>query len=255
MLSTRVFRPTLMAGIVYGREVGSNQPMQPIGGVEELTLAIDETKIVQANYESVGGGNRAAAYRINAMTMTAKLQDLNPVNIGRSLRALFSEVAGATVVDELAKAIAGGLTPLAGINPTTVVVKNATTHAVIPAANNYEVRPEGIFWYDAAPALASAPVGGLGLEVSYAYAGYDLLQVLTRAAPTMEYMFAGVNEFGGTVSNVELFRVQMSATKGFNLISGANFSTLDVEGEVLQDPTKTGAGTSRYMRIRAQQPA
>lgn len=44
--------------------------------------------------------------------------------------------------------------------------------------------------------------------------------------------------------------MQLSATKGLNLISGSNFSVLDIEGEVLRDPTKTGAGISKYMRKR-----
>ena len=37
--------------------VSTTQPLQPVGGCEELTLAIDETKINQANFESSGGGN------------------------------------------------------------------------------------------------------------------------------------------------------------------------------------------------------
>lgn len=255
MLSTRVFRPTMMAGIVYAREVGSNQPMQAIGGVEELTLAIDENKITQANFETSGGGNRAAVFRINEMTLAAKLQDLNPINLARTLRGIHTEVAASTVTDELGKAIAGGLTPTAHINPTTVVVR-VEGGAVIAAADNYEVRPEGIFWLDDAPALDSAPEGGLDIEFDYAFAGYDVIEALTRSAPIMEFMFAGVNEAGeDAASIVDIWRVQLSATKGLNLISAGAFATLPIEGEVLRDPTKTGAGISKYMRKRMATPA
>jgi len=270
MLSTRVFRPTMMAGVVYAREVGSAQPLQPVGGCEELTLAIDETKINQANFESIGGGNRATVFRINEMTLAAKLQDLNPVNLARTLRGLHTEVAAATVTDELGTARAGGLTRTANINPTTVVVRNATSNAVIAAAGNYEVRPEGVCFYDdsaaitadkdawetANPSLDPDDYPGLGIEMDYAFAGYDVIEVLTRAAPIMEFMFAGMNEAGdGAACIVDLWRVQLSATQGLNLISGSNFSTLDIEGEVLRDPTKTGAGVSKYMRKRMATPA
>jgi hypothetical protein len=276
MLSTRVFRPTMLAGIIYGREVGSTQPMQQLGGCEELTLAIDETKINQANFESSGGGNRATVFRINEMTLAAKLQDLNPINLARTLRGLHTEVAASTVVDELGSALPGGLVPTDHINPTTVVVRNATSSAVIAAAANFEVRPEGIWWFDDSAALATARAAdlaaweianptldpadyewpGLGIEMDYAYNGYDVIETLTRAAPIMEFMFAGMNEASeDAASIVDIWRVQLSATKGLNLISAGSFSTLDIEGEVLKDPTKTGAAISKYMRKRMATPA
>ncbi|MFN3494818.1 MAG: hypothetical protein ACK40L_09940 [Hydrogenophaga sp.] len=270
MLTTRIFRPTMMAGIVYAREVGSPGPMQSIGGIEELTLAIDEQKIVQANTSSSGGGNRAVVYRINEMTMTAKLQDLNPVNLARSLRATHTEVAASTVTDELGLAKPGGLTRTVHLAPTTVVVRNEATSTVIAAATNYEVRTEGIFWYDDSPALAAALADwetanptldpedwpGLEIEMDYAYGGYDLLQALTRAAPILEMTYAGVNEaLEDAPSVVDLFRVQLSATQGLNLISAGAFATLDIAGEVLQDSTKSGAGISKYFRKLMQTPA
>lgn len=249
MLSTRVFRPTMMAGIVYAREVGSAQPLQPIGGIEEFTVAIDEAKITQSNTSSSGGGNRAVAFRINEMTLSAKLQDLNPINLARSLRSAATAVAAGTVVDELATAQKGGLTRLAHLQPSTVVVRNASTSTVIAAAGNYEVRPEGLFWYDDAAALNAAPAGGLPVEVDYAHSGYDVIQALTAAAPILEMSFSGVNEaLEDAPSVVDFWRIQLSATKGLNLISAGAFATLDIEGEVLRDPTKTGAGISKYLR-------
>lgn len=267
MLSTRVFRPTMMAGIVYAREVGSTQPLQPIGGIEEFTIAIDEAKITQSNTSSSGGGNRAVVYRINAMTIAAKLQDLNPINLARSLRSAATAVAAGTVVDEMAIARAGGLTRLAHLQPATVVVRNAETNAAINAAGNYEVRPEGLFFYDDSPAVEAAraahvtatpavPFPGLGIEVDYAHSGYDVIQALTAAAPILEMSFGGVNEaLEDAPSVVDVWRVQLSATKGLNLISAGAFSALDIEGEVLRDPTKTGAGVSKYFRKQMLTPA
>ncbi len=267
MLSTRVFRPTMMAGVVYARELGSLQPMQPIGGVEELTVGIDEQKITQSNTESSGGGNRAVVYRINEMTLAAKLQDLNPVNLARSLRARHEEIAASTVTDEEAVARAGGLTRLEHLNPSTVVVRNADTSTAIAAAGNFEVRPEGLFWFDDSTALAAARTAfetanpgqdfpGLDIEVDYAHSGYDLLEVLAAATPILEMVFSGVNEAQEDApSVVDFWRVQLSATQGLNLISAGTFATLDIEGEVLRDPTKTGAGISKYMRKQMLTPA
>lgn len=252
MQTSRIFRPTMMAGVVYAREVGSALPLQSIGGVEELTLAIDETKITQTNTSSSGGGNRATVYRINEMTMTAKLQDLNPVNLARSLRATASAVASGTVSNEEHTARRGGLLRLAHIKPSTVAVTDAAD-VPIAAAGNYEVRPEGLFFYDDAPGI---DVAGESIKVSYAHSGYDVLQALTTAAPILEMTFAGVNEAMEDASSiVDLYRVQLSATQGLNLISAGAFATLDIAGEVLLDPTKSGAGVSKYFRKMMQTPA
>lgn len=270
MLSTRVFRPTMMAGIVYAREVGSVQPLQPIGGLEEFTVSIDEAKITQSNTSSSGGGNRAVVYRINEMTIAAKLQDLNPINLARSLRSMATEVAAGTVIAELAVAQTGGLTRLVHLQPATVVVRDAGTSAVIAATGNFEARPEGLFWLDdsvalvadlaawliANPTLTESDYPGLDIEVDYAHSGYDVIQALTAAAPILEMSFSGVNEaLEDAPSVVDFFRVQLSATKGLNLISAGAFATLDIEGEVLRDSTKTGAGVSKYFRKQMLTPA
>lgn len=265
MRSSLVFKPTMTAGTLYAREVGSVEPLQPVGGCEELTLNFDETKINQANFQSSGGGNRATVNRVNEATLTAKLQDLNPVNLARSLRAMRAEVTASTVTNELHTARAGGLALLVHLNPSTVVVNAATGGAVIAAADNYEVRPEGLFFFDDSPAIVAAKATwvtanptlspdeypGLAIEVDYAHSGYDVLEVLTRSAPIMEFYFASINEaMNGLGSGIHLFRCQQGLTQALSLISGSNFATLDIEAEILLDPTKTGVGKSKYMVFR-----
>lgn len=44
-----------------------------------------------------------------------------------------------------------------------------------------------------------------------------------------------------------LWRVSQGVAKQLTLIK-KGFGALDIEGEVLQDPSKTGVGISRYMR-------
>jgi hypothetical protein len=44
-----------------------------------------------------------------------------------------------------------------------------------------------------------------------------------------------------------MWRVSQGVTKQLSLIN-KGFTTLDIEGELLKDPTKTGAGVSAYMR-------
>ncbi len=86
------------------------------------------------------------------------------------------------------------------------------------------------------------------LTVDYAHGGYDVVQALTTSAPTLELVFGGLNEADdGKAVVVEVFKVKMGATSGLNLIT-TDFAELDVKGEVLADPAKSGAGISRFFK-------
>lgn len=239
----KVFKPTLNAGQIYARKLGSSEPMQSIGGIEELVLSIEENNIEQANFQTPGGGNRAKVNRISTVTASIKMQDINALNLSRAVFGSFSEVALGAVTNAAVTIQRGSLITLPHINPSAVVLKD-DLNATIASSGNYEVRPEGIFILDDAPAAAT-PIAG---TVSYSYPAHDVVEALTSGSPIIEMRFAGVNEaMSGAASVVDLFRVQVSAASNINLI-GEEFLTLDVEGEVLLDPTKTGAGISKYFR-------
>ena len=244
-MAIKTYRPTILAGILYAREIGSTLPLMAIGGVQEMTTDISSKKITQAN-TSGGGGNRASLERVEDFMVKAKLQDLNAVNIARCLRSVSSEVIAGTVVDELQTATRGGLIKLLHPSPTAVVLKTALD--VVISAVNYEVRPEGIYIYEDAPAIATPATP---VKVSYAHSGYDVHQLLTRSSPLLHLYFAGMNEVESDAPFlVDLWRVQQSLTKSLALISADAFATLDFEGEVLQDPTRAGVGISKYAYIR-----
>lgn len=266
METSRIFRPVMNVGFVYARLAGSAAPLQSIGGLEELKIDIKEDVKKQADMSRVGGGTRAMVRRVDTVVMTLKMQDVNVVNLARAVFGTASAVAAGEVDDEPFVAHAGGLLALEHINPSEVVVKAGA--ATVAAAGNYEVRPEGLFWFDdsqaieaarAAHATASPGVAfpGLSVTVSYSHDAYDLIEALTSSAPVLEMVYAGVNEAGVVVANgeqrvasrVELFRVQLGAGKSWGLID-KDLGTLEVEGEVLVDPTKSGAGTSRFFRVR-----
>ncbi|MBH2010290.1 MAG: hypothetical protein I8H71_11365 [Xanthomonadaceae bacterium] len=243
-LTSRIFRPVLNSGQVYARAVGSAAPLQSIGGIEELKLDIKEDTKKQVDYSRAGGGTRAQVKRIDSVTMSAKLQDVNAVNLARAVFGITTAIAAATVVDEAVVGYKGGLIRLAHIKPSAVVLKKATV--TVTPAGNYEVRPEGLFVFDEASGIGD----GDALTVDYAHSGYDVIEALTTAAPILEMSYAGVNEAdSGNPSLVDLFRVQLGAAKSVGLID-KDFGTLDIEGEVLVDPTKTGIGTSRFFRVQ-----
>ena len=245
-LTTRTFHPVQGVGMVYMRAVNSNAPLAFVGGVEKLEIAVNDEKKKQQTFDRPGGGTRAQVVRIKDVMFKADLQDFNAVNMARAVFGSAAEVMAATVVDEAHTAYQSGLVALAHLNPTNVVLK--ADGAPIAAAGNYEVRPEGIFVMDNAADIDD----GDAITVSYAHSGYDVVQALVTAAPTVEIRFAGINEaMDGSSSVVDIFRCQLGATKALGFIDD-NFAKLQIEGEVLSDPTKTGAGLSRFFKVQMQ---
>ena len=242
-MTVRIFKPYMGVGQVYAKAYGVAGPMAEIGGVSELKVAINEDIKKQRIYNHLGGGSRATVNQIKEVMYEAKLQDLNAVNIARGVFGLNSEIAASTVVGEAHKAYKGGLIRLAHPAPTSVVVKIGAVTVV--AGTNYEVRPEGIYILD----LAATIVDGDDVLIDYAHSGYDAIQALTTSAPTLEMSFGGMNEAdNGSPLIVDLFRVKMNATGGFGLIT-SDFAEFDQKGEVLEDPTKTGVGISKFMKV------
>lgn len=120
------------------------------------------------------------------------------------------------------------------------------TGVVVPMAGNYLVMPEGLRVRDDAADI----VDGDTLSVSYSYGAYASIEALTTKAPELELIFGGLNEAdGGQPCVVNIWRASQGVTKALTLVK-KGFGALDVEGTVLQDPTKVGAGISKYYRQR-----
>ena len=241
----KVYRPVARVGKFYAAVYGS-QALVPIGNVLEATTEQAESVEKQDDMTALGGGTHAELRRITGVTFKAKLADLNIVNLSRALRATVALEDAGTVTDAPYTAKLGALIALPHTGVTGLTVKKGATAgaATAVAAGNYELRPEGLWIQeDAAGVVADDK-----LWLSYSHADQVVIEALTSATPELYIRFAGMNEVdSGKPSIVDLWRVSQGITKQLSLIN-KGFTTLDIEGEVLKDPTKTGAGISAYMR-------
>ena len=113
-------------------------------------------------------------------------------------------------------------------------------------AANYEVRAEGIVLLSGAPDITAADK----LWLSYSYGEYAVIEALTTKAPELQFMFGGLNEAdSGKPVVIDIWRASQGITKQLTML-GKGFASLDVEGTLMMDPTKTGAGISKYYRTR-----
>ncbi|MEG0920668.1 MAG: hypothetical protein RSD57_14530 [Comamonas sp.] len=244
---TKVYKPSMNVGQVYARPYGSAIAPIPIGNVLELSLEHEEDVQTQEDLTQQGGGVHAEVRRVKAIKTKMKIADINVVNLARAVMGTAEAVSGGTVTDEPLVVTLGGLLRLKHLAPTALTLKkgaDASSATAFTTAADYEVRPEGVFVYPGAAELQE----GDKLWVSYTYGEYAVIEALTAKAAELELTFGGLNEAdSGNPVLVEIFRASQGVTKALALL-GKGFGALDVEGSVMQDPSRTGQGISKYYR-------
>lgn len=241
----KTYRPTARVGKFYAAVYGSTA-LVPIGNVLEASTEQTESVEKQDDMTAIGGGTHAELRRVTGVMFKAKLADLNIVNLSRALRATVTPENAGTVADAPYVATLGSLIPLphSGVSALVVEVGATAGAAVAVAPGGYELRPEGVWLKDDAAGV----VNGNNLWLSYSFADQVVIEALTAAAAELYIRFAGLNEVeSGKPSIVDMWRVSQGVAKQLALIQNG-FTTLDIEGELLMDPTKEGVGISKYMR-------
>ena len=243
-IQTQTYRPTMNAGQVYLKNNAINGPKVAVGNVSALALEISEDEKTLTDYTQPGGGQWAALSRISGINASMTLHDLDPVNLARAVYGASSAEAGATVSDESHTAYQGGLLRLAHPNPTSVTVTSDPAGTTYVADTDYEVRPEGIM------ILGGAITDATAILVNYTYHDYDVIEALTTGSGIYELTFGGLNEANSNSPVIlDIWRLQVSAASNLGFISD-DFASLELNGKVLMDPTKTGSGISRYFRVQ-----
>lgn len=239
---TRTYAPSGLVGKIYAMPYGSDAALMPVGNVLEASTEQSENVEKQDDMTALGGGTHAEMRRVTGVKFKAKLADLNIVNMARALLGTISPEDAGTVTNKAYTARLGGLIPLPHINVSNLVLKKGA--ATVTAAGNYMLLPEGI----SVSATAAGLIDSDAVTVSYDYADQVVIEALTTKAPELTLRFGGLNEAdSGRSVIMDMWRVSQGVTKQLTLLK-KGFGALDIEGEVLQDPTKTGVGISRYMR-------
>lgn len=244
-MADNVYKPYLGSGQVYARIAGAAVALLAIGNCSMLESSVKEDKQTLKDYTKPGGGTYASVSRIDTVTIKLKLHDLNKTNVARAVFGSESAVAGAAVIDEVVVAYKGGLVPLAHIAPTAVIVTNSAATTTYVAGVDYELKGGGLLILD-----AGAITDAQSLKVDYTFAAYHKVEAMTTGAVILELHFEGLNEAdSGKPVILDVWRAQLSPTKALSLLSD-KFADLDLEAELLKDPSKTGTGISQYFRVK-----
>ena len=241
-ITKRVYAPSGLIGKFYAVPYGGADTLVPMGNVLEAATEQTEEVEKQPDMTVLGGGTHGEIRRVTGIKFTAKLADLNVVNWARAVLGTVSPEDAGTVPDTAATVRRGALIPLPHASVTNLVIKKGA--AEVAAAGNYDLLPEGIWIRADAVALADSDA----ITYAYDYADQVVIEALTTKAPELRLRFAGLNEAdSGRPVLMDLWRVSQGVAKQISLVK-KGFGSLDIEGELLKDPTKTGPGISPYMK-------
>ncbi|MBM96496.1 MAG: hypothetical protein CMI09_11715 [Oceanospirillaceae bacterium] len=250
-----IYKPYLGSGQVYLKQAGDAiAPRYPIGNVSELKLAIDEEVLEQKDHTLPGGGTHAEVRRVNAITASLTLHDLNADNLALATKGTTTAVASGSVTDESHTAHKGALLRLVHPGAASVVVTSDPSGTTYTEGTDYEVRGEGVFILSTG-AIATAidglgtPSAGLPLLITYSFGAYNQIQALTNSSNYWEISFGGMNEADGDKPCViDLWKVNLGAAKEVPLITGS-LGSVALEGKLLSDSSK-GSGESKFYQVQ-----
>lgn len=239
------YYPYVGSGVIAACVAGASAGLIQIGNVSKLELAVKDKKTSLQDYTKPGGGTYASVSRVESVTASMTLHDLNKTNVARAIFGTGSSVSTGSVVDEVVTANKNAFVPLAHTSLSAVVVKNSAGDVTYVANTDYEVRSGSIFILE-----AGAITNAQSLKVSYTYAAYEKVEAITTGALTLELYCEFANEANsGKPVIVHIYRAQLSPAKALSLLDD-KFAELQIDAEVLADTSKTGAGISKYFNVK-----
>lgn len=233
-------------GKVYLRSTSGGGAM-PVGNASALTLDVETNSITQPDYTEPGGGNANEVQRVADIGLSMTMLELSPANLEIALRGTVAAQAADAVSDERHTAYVNGLIALDfvpdGATISVAIDPDGSATAAV-ADTDYEVTNAGIVILEGGAISDSDELG-----VSYTKAIGNVVEAMTTSGDEYELVFDGLNEAeSGRAVVVRVFRVKWSPTSGLGFI-GDDFGELPLDGSVLVDASKSGAGVSRYFKV------
>lgn len=225
--------------------------MVPIGNCEELNTNVEVDQKTLLDSSSSGGGALETLDRIKSVKVQMKVTNLSSANIAIALRASVTSSASAAVADEAHADIAlGSLIRLARLPDLTAAITVKKGATVIPSAGNWTAIGAGIWPSPEATGL----LDGDDITVSYTALASDMLQTLVQSANEYRLIFSGMNEAREDKPTVATMHRLKFAPASLGLITD-DFGRLQLDAELLSDPTVVGTGLSKFMLIEMAQAA
>lgn len=225
----------LYRGTFYMRDLSNpNAPLLSVGNAEAtITQSMAETTV--PNFESLGGNACSVSYP-ESVGIDMTLHCTSPDNLARAFLGEAIQKEGGSVIGEEhtvnsdEELIALDHVP----NKASIIVEDESA-AAYTLNTDYVVTNAGIKIIEG----TSIPMGSKIL-VTYSYGKNWIVEAQTTGQKTFEVVLDGANygEDGTRAVVLRAWRVRLSPTDSFALISGSDFASIALSGEILRDDSK-----------------
>lgn len=229
----------LYRGTFYLKDLSSPTSALLEVGNAEAEITQELTEIEQPNFQSLGGTACKVSY-VESVNLGLTLHCTKPENLAIAFMGTVSQLTGTEVEEELHPVYAKGeLIPLNFVHDgtTPIVVTGPGGTPTYALNTDYIVTKAGIIITEA----STIPVIGGNIEITYTYGDNWKVDAQTVAQKEFLVVLDGFNVAeGGEEKPVVLkaWRVKFAPTESFSLISGTDFASIAVNGEILRDETK-----------------
>lgn len=241
-MPTIIKRPFTGRGQIYLGLVGA--ALYPVGNADKCEFSAKEDSDKVVDFTKGGGGTYASSSAISEAGLSVSLVDHNPRNLAIALLGAATAVVGGSVINEAVAADPGAFVPLAHVGASAVTVTNTAGTTTYTAGTDYVVKGAGLFIPETTTIPAAATI-----HVDYTYPAQTDIQALLASGAEYRVVIDGLNDAdSGKPHVIEAFRWKPGATSGLALIAD-KMGRLTLQGEIVADDTKTGAGVSQYVRL------
>lgn len=241
----------IIGGWLKAREAGSGAPFQKVGLVSTVQQTIETNDITLNDTTTPQGGEYDAVSRITSMSLSINFRELYTWVLAALVWGDATSVASTTVTDEEVTAVPGSTAALAQMPLEITEVTDATGTTTYDEVDDYIMTGSGIEFVEGGAISASTPV-----KVTYTTAAVDVIEALTNSGKVFEFLFEGENA-AGTQKRIECryWRCRLNPANQQDWINVDDFLQSQATAKVLSDPTKVGAGKSKYCRIKKEKAA
>ncbi len=233
------------SGNIYLREYGAAAPLVEVGNCSALAFSPQEEIKELKDFTNPGGGTRNEIRRLTGVEVSYTFHDFSPDNFTRALRGSATPAIAGTSTNENVVAYKGGFTPLAKMPTSITTVTGIGGTPTYTVNTDYEFREGGIY-IPASSTIPNPVAGAANIRVTYPYAAQTKVEALVASNKQYELVFVGLNEArSGKPVRVIAHKVSAGLLQSMALL-GEDYGAGEVGGKLLSDPTKSGAGISKY---------
>lgn len=229
-------------GTIWLKKRDSAEAARMIGNCSKLSFAISESERSLKNYMDCSGGEINSTSRIESVGIQITAHDLSPENLALALYGTATTAAAGAVTDESHTVTIGVPIELAYPSSAITTVKEGVATLVL--GTDYTVVDGQVV-----PKAGGDLLDGDTVLITYTRTASANIQALVNGGYEYDMEFRGMNEAHGCrMMNLHAYRVKFSPSGGLDFI-GDDFGSFELNGKVLMDSTRVGAGVSKYFEV------